>query len=565
MIRLVLSMRELKELLRKIDGKPYSRYKSLRGKIILYDNAKAILTKVQSDPHATPSVIEVVIPKEIHKLPKEILINEPKTPIEDFICRRLYEITKKLRRKCGDGYSCYLGIPRPGPWILKRSSVEIKGLELILRFYIGLPAKKRRILGNEATKLLLKDIPKVIDYIVKVNNDVEKLKRHIELFKDQEYLREWLYSHGYTVFIPNNSILPRESSISQKPLTNAIPFISPKELEVCIDLPSGKHVCGMALPEGIIVITGGGYQGKTTLLESIQDGIYNHVLGDGREYVVSRRYTVVVRAEDGRIVNNVDISNFIKELPSSDPSNFRSLKASGSTSMAASISEYLELGVELLLIDEDTSATNLLFKDEIMDKVITNEPIRPLSLLAKELVLKSNTSLIIVTGASSSFLPKANRVILMDRYIPKDITINIKKFGITAQKLPKCTFKLPKTRFFKGIRDVKKVRSKGFRLVITYSDGSKYELNMGFNPRIVEEGQVKFIASIIAWLCKKNIKGYVRDIVGLINDLMRSRGFSAFVSPVPPDLTIVDGFDVMSTINRLYRSMFDIKSSEIYS
>lgn len=552
MIRIGIS--ELKELLRKIDGKRYSMYKKLRNLVINYDVAKAILTKIQGDPHAPPSIMEITIPSKVHKLPNKFLRGEFQTPLTDYIARVLYRVTRKYSRKCGSGYSCYIGIPKPGPWILKRSCVGVKNGDIVLRMYIGLPARNRRVLGNKASELLIKHTLGIVDTIIELRSKVGEIEKHIECYIDQEYLRQWLYRNNYMFFIADRSILPRESSLSEKPMKNAILFKSPRPLRVIVRLPSGKQITGMAMPMGIAVITGGGYHGKTTLLKAIQNGIYNHVKGDGREYIVSRKYTVIIRAEDGRIVSNVDISSFINNLPTGeDTLKYSSLNSSGSTSMAASINEAIEANAEVILMDEDTSATNLLFKDEVMSKVIAKEPIKPLHLQIRDLVNKTKIGIVIVTSASSSFLDVADRIILMENYIPRDITTDIRKYAAPKSELP---YKSPRSRVFHGIRGLRKIRAKDYRIVTEYSDGIRFELDLAYYSRIVEKGQVKFIAYIVKKLANLERPMSIPKLINYVNELISNKGFSAFIHPIPPDLTTVDGFDVVWVLNRLYNAVF---------
>jgi len=280
-----ITVTELEKLLVRLNGRRYSAYKRLRNKIIDYNIAKAALTKVQSDPHSPPSIIEVAIPYSSHRIPLEFFKGGRIVPFTDYIARVLYTTLKKYCKKCGSGYSCYMGIPKPSPRILRRSCVEVYRENLVLRFFIGLPAKGRRILGEKARVLLIDNITKVVKSIKALRNRIDDIRKHVENHMDQEFLRKWLYENNYMFFIGDGSILPRESSLSDRPLRKAIPFKSPETLRVQVKLPSGRVVTGMAVPHGFLMITGGGYHGKTTLLQAIQEGIYNHVEGDGRELV----------------------------------------------------------------------------------------------------------------------------------------------------------------------------------------------------------------------------------------------------------------------------------------
>jgi len=549
-----ITVTELEELLARLNGRRYSAYKRLRNKIIDYNIAKATLTKIQSDPHSLPSIIEVTIPYSSHRIPLEFFKGGRIVPFTDYIARILYTTVKKYCKKCGSGYSCYMGIPKPSPRILRRSCVEVYGENLVLRFFIGLPAKGRRILGEKAKILLIDNIIKVVKSIIALRNRINDIRKHVENYMDQEFLRKWLYENNYMFFIGDGSILPRESSLSERPLRKAIPFKSPETLRVQVKLPSGRVVTGMAVPHGLLMITGGGYHGKTTLLQAIQEGIYNHVEGDGRELVVSRKYTVLVRAEGGRIVTHVDVSNLIEKLPSSeDTLDFTSLNSSGSTSMAASIIEAIEAGAEVLLMDEDTSATNLLYKDEIMSKIIPNDPIKPLHYQVREIIGRTNTGIVIVASASSAFINVANNVVLMENYVPKDITSNVKKYG--TGELKRTEFSFPRRRVFHGIKGLKKIRARGFKIVAEYDNGVKHELDLTYYPRIVEKGQVNLIAYIIRKLSKVKEPIMVRELVDCVNKMLEE-DFFKIVKPTPPDLTMVDGFDVVWVLNRMYSAVF---------
>jgi len=546
---------ELMDILRRFNGRKYSLYGKLRNVHVVSDRGTYRLIKVQGDPHAQPSIVEVILPYPRHGFPKKFLSGKNTIPFTDYITRKLHQICIRNSRKCGSGNSCYIGIPKPSPRILPRSSVEVnEKLDIILRFYVGLPAKGRRILGREAINVLCKKVPAIAKSVILLRENIEAIEGHVRNFLDQEFLREWIEKRNYMFFIGNGSILPRESSISEKPMKNSVPFKSPETLEVEVQLPSGKRVKGLAVKRGILVITGGGYHGKTTLLKAVQEGIYDHIVGDGREYVVSRKNTVYVKSEDGRIINNVDISSFISNLPTAeDTMNFSSLNASGSTSMAASIIEALEIGADVILFDEDTSATNLLYKDSLMAEIVKKEPIRPLINQLRDIVRKTNTGFVGVVSASSAPLAVADNVILMENYVPKDITENVRESlkGIVKE----LSFKGVRQRVFAGIRGFKKAKAKDYKIIVHYSDNLKFEIDLRNNLRIVEKGQVKTIAHLINLIAKENIHGKVADIVHYVHEVL-SKGFSNVAKPTPPDLTFVNGFDVVWVLNRLYRARF---------
>ena len=552
---MLVGLDELGSILRRLEGRGYKAYGELRGLRIDYGLAEARLARVQGDPFATPSILEARLPLRRLGLPSRLYRGKASTPFTDYVARLAWRAAERHSGKCGTGNSCYLGFPAPGPWILPRSCAELLDGYLVVRLYVGLPARGRRILGREAERLLVRGVREVLGAVVRMGGEAERVERHVETFLDQEYLRGWLYENGYAFFVADGSILPRESSLSERPMKNAVPFQSPGELRVSVELPSGRRVTGMAAPMGVFLVTGGGYHGKTTLLEAVQQGIYNHVEGDGRELVVSRRGTVLVKAEDGRLVHHVDISAFISSLPGGvDTRNFSTLDASGSTSMAASIAEALEAGAEVILIDEDTSATNLLFKDSHMARLIPSEPIKPLSMLARSLSRSLGVGLTVVSGSSASFVPCSDKVILIDNYVPRDVTGKAK--GLAGNTCPERDFPHPRRRVFHGIRGLRRVKARGFKLVADYVGGRKFELDLEHYPRIVERGQVRLLALMVERLASPRRPLSVSEIPDAVEEKLLREGFRAFASPVPPDLTYVAGFDLVWVLNRMYNAIF---------
>ena len=275
--------------------------------------------------------------------------------------------------------------------------------------------------------------------LVYAHIDQKKLKESIDLADDQEALRAFIKEEGYCAFVADGAVLPRQSGISEKPMKGAVRFQSPASLRVSVELPCAGRITGMAIGQGITVIAGGGYHGKSTILRALERGVYNHIAGDGREYVVTDPTAVKVRAEDGRSIVDTDISFFINNLPGGDDTrHFHTENASGSTSQAACVVEAVEAGSRLLLIDEDTSATNFMIRDALMLSVISKdmEPITPLLERARSLK-EQGVSMILAVGSSGSWFYPADRIIQMDKWLPFDITGQAKaaaeKFRISIQ------------------------------------------------------------------------------------------------------------------------------------
>jgi len=282
---------------------------------------------------------------------------------------------------------------------------------LSMRFQVQLKPNDKK----KAVQLLVGNLPDAVSSFIKYF-DVERSKKVAELAGKQRELREWLAKSEYCAFLANGSILPRDSKTGGS-LAGAVPFMAPKdeEIEVC-------GIKGLGIKKGVTVITGGGYSGKSTVLDTISAGIYDHILGDGRELCITDVSAMTISAEDGRSVKNLDISPFISWLPGGSTEHFSTEHASGSTSQAANILEAMDAGTKLLLIDEDKSATNFMIRDALMKELIRREPITPFTERVNELHKSCGVSTILVIGGSGEYLSIADNVYLMDEYLISNVT-----------------------------------------------------------------------------------------------------------------------------------------------
>lgn len=425
---------DLKRELQRIDGRGYKSYKDLEGQYS-FETFILSIDHVQGDPFASPSRVRVIIDNKVAKFPNNLLdLKYRRIAVCDFITRLFGKNIKKYSEKIfGSGKSGLIEISRCPQEILDRTSVIFNEGEIEVRFYIGFPAKGRSVLAKELEKILFNIVPTLVkNTLIYDNIDYNSLINRVKLVEDQTYIRENLKSKGLLAFIANNSILPRESGVSSRPLREGKKFISPKELEVEFNTPNNGVIRGMGIPKGITIIVGGGYHGKSTLLRALELGVYNHIEGDGREFVITEDTALKVRAEDGRAITKTDISLFINNLPNGkDTKIFSTENASGSTSQAANIIEGIEAGANTLLIDEDTSATNFMIRDSIMQQLVAKEkePITPYIDVAKSLYKNYGISTILVAGSCGDFFDIADLVIQMDNYEPFEVTKKAKELS----------------------------------------------------------------------------------------------------------------------------------------
>ena len=505
--------KELEKILFSMDRKSYSAYKSLKGE---YKFEKYILAidHVQSDPYAPPSKMRVIMDRKICGIPYELTDTKDKNiAVSDFLTRNFYrEIQKSGNDSTGTGGSGRIFIDRCGQEIFERTSVLIKGDKVEVRFEMGMPARGRRIMGKAAQKIIFEQLPEIVEKSIIYNNLNKKaLNEQVILVLDQEYARKILKEKELVAFVANDSVLPRESGVSDKPMKNAVKFKSPEKFEITLKLPSGKEVSGMGIPKGITLIVGGGYHGKSTLLAALERGVYNHIAQDGRELIISESDAVKIRAEDGRNVEKVNIRGFINNLPQNkDTRAFSTENASGSTSQAANVAEALEYGTSLLLIDEDTSATNFMIRDARMQKLVAKEkePITPFIDRVKELYDNFGVSTILIVGGSGDYFDVANHVIMMDEYVPKDVTEKAKEIVKTDEnkrefssndKFQGVTQRIPLKKSFSQSGKLDKTKAKG-KYNILYG---KELIDISGLEQLVDDSQTNCIAVMIDYFKNK--------------------------------------------------------------
>ena len=420
---------DLRNLLARIDRRSYPAYKDTRGSY-QFPGYVLSIDHVQGDPFAAPSKVSIHINGAEAGFPRALYQTQcQRIALQDDLTRRFgRQVGQVSFQAKGSGHSGLISISRCGPEILERTACQLdaRSGDLLLRLEVGFPANGRTINARELEKILFELLPRCVESSLLYRNlDRRQLQAVADLAEDQAYIRASLPGLGLCAFVADGSILPRASGISPLPMRGAVPFRSPGELAVTLELPHRGTLTGMGIPKGVTLIVGGGYHGKSTLLKALERGVYNHIAGDGREYVITDSSAVKIRAEDGRSIRRTDISMFINDLPNGkDTVHFSTEDASGSTSQAANVVEAMEAGASLLLMDEDTSATNFMVRDELMQRVIHRdmEPITPFLDRVRQLYDTWGISTVLVAGSSGAYFHAADHIIQMDRYIPRDIT-----------------------------------------------------------------------------------------------------------------------------------------------
>jgi predicted ABC-class ATPase len=556
---------ELERVIRRIDNRGYKAYQEIRGEY-RFEFFTLSIDHVQADPFAAPSRVRIKVPLSAAGFPAELSRGRGREiAFCDYLARCFHIVASSgAGGRAGSGKSGLIGIERPGQEILERTSVVIRDQQIEARIVVGLPAFGRRIAGEQAMEIFFSRLPALVEQAFHAPQiDLGALALHVQVKEDADHLRDLLEKNDLVAFVANGAILPRRSGVDERPMTGGplVPFSSPPSLEVVFDLPHLGTITGMGVKKGITLIVGGGFHGKSTLLSAIEQGIYDHIPGDGREYVVSTRGSVKIRAEDGRNVQNVDISPFISNLPfGRDTRAFSTADASGSTSQAASIVESLEMGADLLLIDEDTSATNFMIRDHRMQELVAKdrEPITPFIDRARTLFARYGTSAILVVGGSGDYFDIADTVICMHEYIPEDCSARALEISHasasrrTREAGPMEDFRrrapLPESFDARKGRSEEKVSARGINTILF----GVTPVDLGAVEQLVDTSQTTAIGRGMVYATRyMDGSRSLTEVIGRVCDDIREHGLD-ILAPYPRgDMAGFRGFELAAAINRL--------------
>ena len=559
---------DLKKELIKIDHKSYGMYKTLGGSYS-YGNYILHIDHVQGDPFASPSRLRFEVKKETHGFPEEYYEEKHRRlALEDQVLRRFLRQLRQLDKgSMGSGKSGRITTCPANQTVQERIAVVFSKDRMELRFEMGFPARGRTIIAKEMQKLVFDILPELAESCLFYRKCDTKSKSFLEkavfLADDQKELRRQLKEKGLTGFVANGAMLPRESGISDRPMRDAVPFISPESLQIEIELPHKGKMIGMGIPKGITVIVGGGYHGKSTLLKALEQGVYNHIAGDGREYVVADATGMKIRAEDGRSILHTDISLFINHLPAGqDTVDFSSENASGSTSQAANLIEAMEAGAELLLLDEDTSATNFMIRDKVMAKLVSDEkePITTLLRHIRGIYKTMGISFIIVVGSSGDYLSVADLVLQLDHYKVKDVTKEAKEIceqcQIAGQYAEKEVCMPEFSRKLKPVKHARrKLKSMGTDTVLI----DRESIDVRYLEQLSESGQTTALAYMMGWILDHVTKEEdIQEFIENMYKLIERKGMAAVI---PANYSA--GHPVLPRKQELYACLNRYRSAKI--
>lgn len=569
---------ELRNILVRIDGRGYKAYKDLQG-AYAFPGFTLFIDHVQGDPFASPSRIRVRVPAVVATLPPDLFSSRVRrVALQNFLIREVHHAIHKIcQGNRGIGKSGLVEIDAGGQEVLERTAMVVTPEWVEARLSLGLPAQGRTILGRQAEAMLCQELPEIAERAMKWRSvDQECARTFVDCVDNQESIRRQLDSLGLVAFIADGSILPRISGASDRPLSrqSAQPFCAPASLRVSIPLlhpvsQDGRLVhslTGCGIPKGVTLIVGGGYHGKSTVLRALERGVYPHVPEDGREYVVTTEWAVKIRAENGRHVERVDISGFIKNLPyGQDTTTFSTDNASGSTSQAASILEAVEVGATTLLLDEDTSATNFMVRDARMQALVhkEHEPITPFVDRVRELYERHGVSTVLVMGGCGDYFDVADTVIAMQDYQPFDVTEDAKRIVQefrtqraieTTSSLAGVTSRVPLWESLDSSRGKREVKIEA-RSVNAIGFGHEF-IDMSGVEQLVDVSQTRAVGYALHLASRRSMREGLQAVVQGLVELFDDAGLDG-LDPYhqgerhPGNFARPRAFEIAAALNRL--------------
>ncbi|MEQ6886395.1 ABC-ATPase domain-containing protein [Salicola sp. Rm-C-2C1-2] len=548
-------MKELASLLTRLDGKSYKAYKDLLGEH-RFDGWTLIVDHIQADPFAAPSRMRARVDAATADLPEGVFTTQARQcASRDYIARAFRQATEGEKA---------LGIDAGTQTVIDRTAVLLNEGSVELRLSLSLPARGRSILGHQASKLICERLPKAVLTAATARSlDLKALERHMATVEDQQALRTQLAEQALVAFVADGAVLPRRSGVDDRPLADAIAFESPVSLSLTLQTPNQGAITGMGVPEGITLIVGGGFHGKSTLLAAMSLGVYDHIPDDGRERVVARPASVKIRAEDGRAVHGMDLSPYINRLPfGKTTEQFSTDLASGSTSQAAALQEALEAGADTLLVDEDTSATNFMIRDRRMQALVAreSEPITPFVDRIRQLRDDLATSTVLVMGGSGDYFDCADTVIQMQDYRTHDVTDDAhavaQRFATGRESEAGDRLSRPRPRMLSAGRlsaETKpgktKTQARGRDTLVFGRD----DVDLRAVEQIADASQVRAIGQLLAALAKS---GETLDQPPEAIARRLAEGPGALSHRPDGDLALPRVFEVMAALNRLRQNGF---------
>lgn len=546
----------LRRFLPLLDDRHEGSYKLLAGE---YDYGEFILIveHIPDEPSRQPARLRARMRRETARFPYDVFNTRSReTGARDFLARAFSDAAGRAPSERRGVRAGRIAIDRPGRELLESSAVVVSNEIIEVRFTVELPVRRGRIPSDMVSELFLATIPAVIrSSLIFKNVDGERLADFIETNERADMIRAQLEERGLVAFIADGSLLPGKWREGE----TLTPFHAPEELAVTFDLPNGRTVRGMGIPKGITLVAGGTGSGKSTLLRAIELGVYNHIPGDGRELAVTIADAVGVRTEEGRRIENVDVSPFFDPAGGVDTRRYCARWASSSFSYAANVMEALEIGASILVIDDDMTPAGLVTRDARIQALVPSDSEPAATLIDLLPAFRDDLGVSSVIAVNSGdFFDIADTVILMEGFLPGDATTRAKvisgepKSKRTPKRL-KISAPTPRTPLANSLEPEKNTageslrpQGKGF---IQYGDEF---IDCSRLPQLASGSQERAIARGIALVYRlMDSSASLEEAVGKVMERVRTVGLDTLSGRLMGDLAMFRAHELAAAVNRM--------------
>lgn len=562
----MLPWERLRDKLLALEGKPVQPSLGLEG-AYRFDRFVLHFDRMIGESPGVPLPLRVRIDQAEAQFPAALWGSRAgKVALEDFIARQWADAARKVGRTRGGRPAFVIDVG--GQQMLQRTACRIAEDFVEVRCGVFLPSEGRKIVAKAAQAVFLEDLPQVVDAaLLYASQNPQAVQRHVQVAEDAEALRLQVAARGLVAFLAEGAVLPRESGSDRPLLSHLVPLQAPPALAVTLELPHRGAVTGLGIPRGVTVILGSPFSGRSTLLRAIAASVYAHLPGDGREFCAAVPDAVLVRAEEGRRVEGVNLAAFLSAPPSGeDPTRYRSDHAIDVVSQAAGIVEALEAGCTLLLFDEDTSAPGLLARDAVWRHLAPDaaQPVTPLADVVRPLYEEHGVSTILITSHGADYVGVADTVIGVDAFRLRAVTAEAKRAAEQGQAAPagKSRFGGIPNRVPLGdsLSPLKGRRFRGeshggaqsARSVVLGRD----VVDLGVIEQLVDPSQARATAAALIFAADRGLADgmrAIREILGLIEMQIAQHGLEGLVGSdtIPGDLALVRRHELAAALNRL--------------
>jgi Predicted ATPase of the ABC class len=549
---------EFFNILKEIDGREYGDLVRLMGD---YDFNRYVV-KIGHVPHNTEDTGLSVVVRITHAVagfPEEVLASPiRRTALEDLLARKLSAAIGNQATFDANGVARRRIIsPRPGQKILPRSTVQITDDFTDVRLNVLIPLQRGRLDGMSFQTVFFDDLPMIVqESLLYCNMNPAEVNGFVGLMEDADHIRQSLASRGLIGFVGSGSMLARLSGADLPDYEAESSVAVDPSIQITFDTPHHGPVNGFGISSGVTLILGDAFSGRVELMQAIAAGIYNHIPGDGREYVVTMPDSVYIAAEPGRSVQRVDIGSILSENDYSSPS------ANSCHSQAASLIEALEAGARVIILDESDSCPGFLGTDERIQALIGNsDPLASLASRVKQLTQELGVSTVVAGYAAvSSFIPVADTVLAIRDGVITDITREAKA-TLSAIPVPQA----PTYDFTHLIETARWVIPSSIDASVGRLDGvigvdesgainfGRYVIRLGNTHQVADVQQTLTLGLIIDYARQRYLDKArpMRELLDLVERDLSTEGLEQVTRELRGDLARPRRYEIAAALNRL--------------